>query len=301
MKKLILTALIVLVAASGAVASDTGSTILTFLKFGVGGRASAMGDAYMAVSNDATAMYWNPAGMVDVGGSDVVLMHDERFQDIRHEYAGFVHDMGKQAFGVGVIGNYVDGLEKRESATAVPISEFAVFDFAFSAGYARELVEGFSVGATAKYLYSKIDDVSATGFAGDIGILYHTELEGFSLAGGVQNLGTKMKYESEDEDLPFSGKIGFAYEKAVEQLAGTVLVVADVKFPNDDDVKVHGGLEYGYKDLFAARVGYRGEYDNKNISVGAGFKVNQYRIDYAFVPFYSDLGNTHRVSLGVSF
>jgi hypothetical protein len=301
MKKLILTSLVVLVAAAGTSAAELGSTVLTFLKFGVGGRASAMGDAYMAVSDDATALYWNPAGMVDVEASDVVLMHDERFQDIRHEYVGFVHHRGMHSFGVGVTGNYVDGLEKRESATQTPISEFSVFDFAFMAGYATELAEGLSVGAVAKYLYSTIDDVSATGFAGDLGVLYHTELEGLSLAGGVQNLGTKIKYDSEEEDLPFSGKVGFAYEKAVEPLAGTILVVADVKFPNDDDVKVHGGLEYGYKDLFAARVGYRGEYDNKNISLGAGFKVNQYRIDYAFVPFYSDLGNTHRVSLGIGF
>ena len=301
MKKLLLTALVALLATSGAMAGEPGSTVLTFLKFGVGGRASAIGDAYTAVSNDATALYWNPAGMTTVDGSDVVLMHDERFQDIRHEYLGFVHGMGKHAFGVGVIGNYVDGLEERESATASPISEFAVFDFAIMGGYATVLAEGVSVGAVAKYLYSKIDDVNATGFAGDIGILYHTEIEGLSLAGGVQNLGTKMTYESEEEDLPFSGKVGFAYEREIEQIVGTILFVADVKFPNDDDVKVHGGFEYSYKDLFAARVGYRGEYDNKNISAGAGFTVNRYRIDYAFVPFYSDLGNSHRVSLGFSF
>jgi len=301
MKKLFLTALVALVATSGAMAGEPGSTVLTFLKFGVGGRASAMGDAYMAVSNDATALFWNPAGMVTMDGSDVVLMHDERFQDFRHEYLGFVHGMGKHAFGVGVIGNYVDGLEERESATALPISEFAAFDFAIMGGYASELLEGLSAGATVKYLYSKIDEASATGFAGDIGVLYYTEIEGLSLAGGVQNLGTKLTYENAEEDLPFSGKIGFAYKKAVEQLAGAVLLVVDVKFPNDDDVKIHGGLEYGYKDLFAARVGYRGEYDNKNISAGAGFMVNRYRIDYAFVPFYSDLGNSHRVSLGFSF
>jgi hypothetical protein len=41
-----------------------GISTAQFLKIGVGRRASAMGDAFVAISDDASALYWNPAGLV---------------------------------------------------------------------------------------------------------------------------------------------------------------------------------------------------------------------------------------------
>ena len=73
---------------------------------------------------------------------------------------------------------------------------------------------------------------------------------------------------------------------------------ANVMVTNDGDVKTHLGIEFEYADLFALRAGYRMGWDNQNISVGFGAKIRGIRIDYAYVPYYSDLGDTHRISLG---
>ena len=69
--------------------------------------------------------------------------------------------------------------------------------------------------------------------------------------------------------------------------------------PADGSTKVHYGMEYEYAGMIALRFGYRSGWDNHNVSWGLGVKVQNFRLDYAVVPFYSELGDTHRVSLGI--
>jgi hypothetical protein len=113
--------------------AEEGSAGLAFLKLGVGARAIGMGDAYTAVDGDASSIYWNPAGIIDVENVDVTLMHTEWFQGIRYEYVGGVRSYGDYAIGAGVAGLYMDDLERREGPTAEPIGHFGVFDFVVSA------------------------------------------------------------------------------------------------------------------------------------------------------------------------
>ena len=55
--------------------SDSGTTTAQFLKLGVGARAIGMGEAYSAIADDPTAIYWNPAGLAAVSEHSVSLMH----------------------------------------------------------------------------------------------------------------------------------------------------------------------------------------------------------------------------------
>ena len=64
----------------------------------------------------------------------------------------------------------------------------------------------------------------------------------------------------------------------------------------DDDVQVHVGLQCLLQSGVSFRVGYKGGYENENISTGVGFVLEQVAVDYAYVPFYSDLGGTHRIT-----
>ncbi|MBD3367477.1 MAG: PorV/PorQ family protein [Candidatus Eisenbacteria bacterium] len=294
---LVLAALIVI--AAGTAHAEDGTTGLAFLKLGVGARAIGMGDAHAAVGGDASSIYWNPAGSVSVENIDVLLMHSEWFEGIRYEYAGAVKSDGRQAFGLGVVGLYVNDLERREGPTSEPLGDFGVFDMALTGTYARRLTDDLDVGASAKYLHSEIDDESASGIAFDAGAQYRLPaLSGLALGVSVHNLGAQMKYVEDEFDLPVLGRVGAAYSTPVEALNGTVLVVADAVIPVDGDTKLHAGIEYEYNDLIALRAGYRSGWDNQNISAGFGAKVRNFRVDYAYVPFYSDLGDTHRISLG---
>jgi hypothetical protein len=283
-----------------AAAAEEGSAGLAFLKLGVGARAIGMGEAFTAVSGDASSVYWNPASIVDVENIDVSLMHSEWFQDIRYEFAGGVRNFGDYSVGVGVVGLYMDDLERRVGPTADPIGHFGVFDFALTGSYARRLTDNLDIGGSVKYIQEKIDDETANGFAVDLGGRYAVPgYEGLTAAVALLNLGPQMSFIEEKFDLPVMYKVGGALDVPVESLSGDIVFSSDVVIPADGTTKVHIGMEYEYAGMIALRLGYRTGWDNHNVSVGLGVKVRNFRLDYAVTPYYSELGDTHRVSLGV--
>ncbi|MEA3409802.1 MAG: PorV/PorQ family protein [Candidatus Eisenbacteria bacterium] len=301
MKRSILAILSVICLIVPTVASaEEGSAGLAFLRLGVGARAIGMGDAYTAVSGDASSVYWNPAGIIDVQSVDVTLMHSEWFQDIRYEYIGGVRSYGDYAIGGGITGLYMNDLERRVGPTADPIGHFGVFDFAVTGSYARRLTDYLDVGGSLKYLHERIDDENATGVAVDLGGRYRLPgYEHVTAAVALLNLGPQMKFVEEKFDLPVTYKIGAALDVPVEALHGDFVIASDAVIPADGSTKVHFGIEYEYAEMLAFRFGYRTGWDNHDVSWGLGVKVRNFRLDYAMVPFYSELGDTHRISLGI--
>jgi len=280
--------------------AEEGSAGLAFLKLGVGARAIGMGDAYTAVDGDASSVYWNPAGIIDVENIDVTLTHTAWFQDIRYEYVGGVRSYGDYAIGAGIAGLYMDDLERRDGPTADPIGHFGVFDFVVTGSYARHLTDHLDVGGSFKYLHERIDDKTAKGVAVDLGGRYRIPgYDGLTAAVALLNLGPQMKFIEEQFDLPVMYKIGAALDVPVDALRGNLVIASDVVMPADGSTKMHYGLEYEYAGMIALRFGYRSGWDNHNVSWGLGVKVQNFRLDYAVVPFYSELGDTHRVSLGI--
>ncbi len=303
MKRTLVTLLgITLLLLPAAVHAEDGSTGLAFLKLGVGARAIALGDAYVGVSGDVSSVYWNPAGLAGVEHIDLMFMHSEWFQGIRYEFLGGAQRFEHQTFAIGLTGLYMDDLERREGPTSEPIGHFGVFDFAFTGSYARTLTDYLDVGASFKYLQEKIDDEIASGFAVDLGATYRVPpVDRLTIGAVVQNLGTQMQYIEDKFDIPLNFRTGLAYSIPAETLRGEFLAVTDLVVPSDGKTKLHFGLEYVYARTLALRFGYRTGWDNQNVSAGLGVNVKSFRLDYAYTPFYSDLGDTHRFSLAYAF
>ncbi|MBU2531062.1 MAG: UPF0164 family protein [Elusimicrobia bacterium] len=59
-----------------------GTTSADFLNLPIGARAAAMGGAYTAISEDASAIYWNPAGLVQISKLSVIFMRTAYVADI---------------------------------------------------------------------------------------------------------------------------------------------------------------------------------------------------------------------------
>jgi hypothetical protein len=154
-----------------------------------------------------------------------------------------------------------------------------------------------------KYISSKIENESASAVAVDIGGMYRLMENRLSCGLVLQNIGTKMKYISEEDPLPFNIKAGGSYS-----IKDNWKGVLDINMPRDNEVIMGLGTEYMHeinKELSAAgRLGYNTR--NKDtggtngFSVGMGVVYNAYGIDYAFAPF-GDLGATHRISLSMKF
>lgn len=303
MKRMLVTLLgITLLLLPATLWAEDGSTGLAFLKLGVGARAIGLGDAYVGVSGDASSIYWNPAGLAQVENIDLMFMHSEWFQGIRYEFLGGAQRFDHQAFGIGLTGLYMDDLERREGPTSEPIGHFGFYDFALTGSYARTLTDYLDVGANLKYLHEKIDNETAAAFAVDLGATYRVpSLERLSIGAVLQNLGTQMQYLEDKFDIPLNFRTGLAYSIPAEALKGDFLAVTDLVVPSDGKTKLHFGLEYMYAHVLALRFGYRTGWDNQNVSAGLGVNVKSFRLDYAYTPFYSDLGDTHRFSLAYAF
>ncbi len=281
------------VPASGGEPGDAG---VAFLKIGVGARAAAMGEAYSAVGQDATAMYWNPAGIANTPASEIHASHHEWISDVRYEYLAAMRGLKGHAFGVHAALLHMGELEGRDESGNFTES-FRAYDFAAGVTYARRVARPFEVGATGKVIYSKIEDESAAGLAFDLGARYRTPVRGVTAAATMTNLGSKMKYVDAEFDLPFAMRVGVAYRtRAV--LAGMVLA-SDLRFPNDSDAKGHLGVEIWPHEVIALRGGAKLGYDEEAGTMGVGVAYQAYLFDYAFVPFssQSELGSTHRISV----
>ena len=293
---------LVLVAPVRSSAEEPGSAQALFLRFGLGARASGMGEAYIAVAEDASSVFWNPGAMPAVLGTNLTLAHNEYFQSLRFEQAAVTHETEWGTFGFMFTGLYMDDMERRDNfPTAVPLGEFGAYDVAFGLAYGRYIVPNVAVGVTLKTVYQRIDELSASGFAVDAGIYHVARIPGVKLAATVANLGTPMKFETEEYALPRYARLGASYEREVAALDGRLLFTLDALFPNDDGVREHIGAEYSYRRMFALRAGYKAGYDSQGATFGFGVAYRDVTVDYAFLPVDNDLGDSHRFALGFGF
>lgn len=281
-------------------AGGVGTTGAQFLKIGLGARPVAMGGVYAGIADDVNAIYWNPAGLAQVSGKELIAQHIVWFQEISYEYVAYAHNCGKLGTaGLMVNYLYMDDLERRTGDSPEPIDTFKASDLAISLAFGRKLNDKLSLGASVKYISQKIDTSDASGIAVDLGGLYKLS-DKLSLGLAVQNLGTKMKFESEADPIPLNIKIGAGYK------LNNLTLGVDVNYPTDNDINFALGAEYALK-LGGISLPLRVGYNTKNISdldslaglgAGLGIGVSKFAFDFAWVP-YGDLGQTYRVALKI--
>lgn len=300
-RQLVLATLLIAASVETARAGDPGDAGALFLRVGFGARASAMGEAFVAVAEDASSIYWNPGAMAAVLGTNVTLAHTEYFATMRLEQASVTHETDWGTIGFMFTGLYMDEMDRYEDTpSAYPLGTFGAYDVAVSAAYARYLVPNLAAGISIKPVYERIDELSASGIAVDIGLYHVAKIQGVKLAAVATNVGPPMKFEEEEFALPRTVKVGGSYEREIAALDGRILVTLDGVFPNDGEVREHIGAEYSYRRLLALRAGYKVNYDAQDATFGAGFTWHEITVDYAFLPS-EKLGDNHRIGLGFSF
>jgi hypothetical protein len=276
----------------------------------MGARAVAMSGAYSAAANDASAVSWNPAGLLDAPELSVMLMHASYLADISFDYLSFARSNGSYAFG-GSAAYMNGGSVEHMDAAGNSLGSYQPRDYAGSLAYASDLeILGaekgrYSAGVSGRYISSKLIE-SAAAFAFDAGLSAKTSLEGkaLRLAFVAQNLGGGMKFDKESDPLPTTFKAGGALD-----LAKGWLISSDLVAPKGNAPYICAGAEHTAYDNNEMRVLLRfgassltlGDISGLNgISGGVGVALKNMTVDYAVVPF-GDLGITHRLSLTMKF
>lgn len=285
---------------SGLRAGEAGTSGFLFLRLGNGARAGAMGEAFTAVADDATSIYYNPGGMANADGVDLNVTHSEWLMDMRFEQISVINEMLGGAVGLNFTGVYYGAMDRYPDYPAlVPDGTFSPYDLSCAAGYARDVLPNISAGVTAKLIYEKIDFESATGWAVDVGLVHRSMIEGLTLAASMLNLGPQAKFVQEKFYPPFQLRGGAAYRYNADWLKGNVILATDAVFPNDGTAKLHMGMEYNYRSLLSVRAGYKSNYEMQGATLGFGVVYDNLRFDYAFMPIENIFGDIHRFSINV--
>jgi hypothetical protein len=275
-----------------------GQTAGQFLKLPVSARASAMA-AFGAVASDTSAVFYNPAGLSQLSQNELSASYMKYFDGAQAGSLGLGIPLPEHGTaGLGITYFTVSDMERRDRSETYSGS-FGSAHFSAAFSFARKLLDFMSLGLSLKAVQETLDDKSAAGLAVDIGALLWDRGTRLSLAVGVQNAGTGLKYLKEADPFPLDLKIGAAYWP----VHGLIFSVERDHYVLEDRQYTSAGGEYWITRQLAARLGYRWGVDVQSMAGftgGLGFKVGPTSLDYA-AGSAKDLGGLHRVTLGVVF
>lgn len=326
-----------LVASLEAQVTKTGTTAAKFLGLGIGPRAIAMGGASTAVAEDASALYWNPAGISMSERQQAMFTHADLYRDLDIDlnYVGVTIPIGTAGtLGVSVTALNYGEMEVTTEYYPEGIGEtFTANSYAFGLTYARRLTDAFSAGITVKYVRDEIQNSSANGIAFDVGTVFHSPFFGIKFASVISNYGSKMQmtgedllvrhdadptregnnetvdayYKTDPFEFPLRLQIGFSKELMLVE-GNTLTLAVDATHPSDNAQYVNAGAELALFDrLIALRGGYRTiflEDTQEGLTLGVGLRTNlgifDVGMDYAYQQL-TYLGGVQHFSLQFEF
>jgi hypothetical protein len=315
--------------------SKRGTTAANFLEIGVGARALALGSAFTALADDPSTIYWNAGGLAKLKRHGFMFNHSEWIADINFDFMSGSFNLGRY----GAVGLSITALtmgEMEVTTTEEPEGNGQIFrasDFAVSLVYAYSLTDRFSIGINSKVIRQKIWEMSAMGFAVDLGVHYVTPFKGLNLGMSISNFGTQMKlsgpnslilYDPDPSSsgnngripgeiqmaswpLPLNFRIGLAYQIFQTEFHKAVFAV-DAEHPNNNYESVCVGAEYVFRNMLALRGGYNSLFlqdAEESLTLGAGIYYPivggvLLRFDFA----YADFGlfdNVYKYTVGIDF
>ncbi len=310
--------LIILAGMGGAplLAQSTDYTAEVLTK-GAGARPLAMGGAFAAAANDATAAYWNPAGLALIDDIEITTMHaaDNDLQSYDFVNIAFnTKDAGSYAISYLRLG--VDGIILTPASGPVSLGTATYADQAafFSGGW--KIADQWLIGANIKFLETNAAYASAFGFGSDFGILFKPAKEfAIGLVGRDITGGSYVTWSntltSPTQTLQPSVTLGLSYTQELGKRVttnGAPVPVSTLQINFDADTlyagqslnNYHFGVEYWYKQFVAIRGGFETkglQFDNDDFtpSVGVGVWAYLFEVDYAYVS--NSIGDINYISL----
>ncbi|MDP2173860.1 MAG: PorV/PorQ family protein [Candidatus Cloacimonadaceae bacterium] len=316
----------------------TGTAGLQFLKLGVDARAIGMGEAYTAVTDDVSSVFWNPAGLAPSYQNQAFFSHTNWPANIMHEFAAATYTNRVSTFALYGSVLHMDKIDITDEDPFGPTGEqFTNSSIAFGLCYAKQFTNKFSAGGGVKYLRENLYEFSVNSYAFDLGSMYNTGWKNVKIGMALRNFGPDIRYRVDDDEdgsidedpfdlfdndgdgiidedsneidskIPMSFSLGISGDLMRSDLS---YWIASLQLDNVIDRKEtwNLGTEYKLGNLFL-RSGYQINYDTNGLSAGIGYQIPTrvaiFNIDYA----YTDMGylaesffkSAHRVSLKMRY
>lgn len=305
-----------------------GTTAAQFLGIGVGPRATGMGGAYAASSDDVTSAYWNPGALAQSGRSQLMFSNSQWLVDTKFRWLGIMMSFDENAVGLSLTQlDYGDEEVTTESAPDGNGERWSAQDLSIALSYSRRLTDRFSLGGSAKYISESIWNESANTFTFDLGLLFVTDFNNMRLGVSMSNFGGDLtldgtdllkRYNPDDPNsvgkqkvdswsTPLLFRVGLAMD-VVKTGDMKLTLAGDALRPSDNDETVNLGGEIGWHDLLFARAGYKSLFSDNSeegLALGAGIRyavqgMGSLEVNYAFSKFGA-FDNLNSISVAIAF
>ncbi len=304
-----------------------------FLKIPTSARIAAMGGVATAISHgDASFAFNNPASTTDVEDLDVFVGRINWIADIGYNVGSVVKNLDQWGY-VGINATaldygtmyrtenieVLDAAGRRTGNVSINLDEgtFSGGNLSIGLTYGRKVTDRLQIGGNLRYMEEQLDDVQGAktaNWALDIGTVYYTGIKSLRIAMVGRNFGPDTQFSEYDERIqtppvnvrmPMSFSLGAAIDLFEdEEDPHFMTLVGEFVHPNDGREKLNFGAEYTYNNMGILRAGYRYNYDEEGLTIGAGVRHNTgqlgLRVDYALVDF-GRLNYVHLVTLGISY
>ena len=308
---------------------NLGSSGAQFLKIPLSAKEAGMGGAVVGLTNSASSMFWNPAGIAKVRGTDLHFTYMKWFDLFDMNAAAIAYSLGDAGtIGASVISFSTGDIEITNEESPNGTGEYYdANDFAIGISYARNLTTKFNVGVSVKYVNQRIWHENAAGFAFDIGTQYALDFHNLVIAMSMTNFGGDLRFEGSDLEvreqpdpnyplsraapadlrtsdfpLPLNFQVGIGFDIYNSEFV-KVIGGIDAVHPNDNRERVQVGSQVSFYDRFFLRGGYLYHHDTQNFALGAGANLplgsTIIEFDYSY-SHYKILPSVHRISVAMN-
>ncbi len=284
--------------AGAQTAKTAGGASNLLLRFEMHPRASALSGAFTALADDDGALMYNPAGLSRLNRVGLSLYHAEWLEDIRMDYLAYAGYLTPNlGWGIGLEHMWMPSLVGKDNYGNTT-ENFDVSSSVIQLGLAYRLFKRVHTGVEVKYFQDRLAEFTASGLAVDAGIVVDAVPDVVSAGLAVQNMGSTIKYDRAEQNIPLQYRGGVA----VSLIPNALTISADAVKSIDTEVRYVYGAEYTFADFLSLRVGNRSTKDELFLpSFGMGLKIaDTYGFDYSFLNL-EDLGMTHRMGLHFEF
>ena len=277
----------------------SGTEGASFLELPAGARPAALGGAYSSLASDAYAPTFNPGGLGFLQSPQVSAMHLLYVQDTSTEYLSYVQPI-TSGHAIGFAAQYFrPGTITATDTAGNTIGDFGGYYGAYSLAYGQKLTDWASLGATGKWISAKIDNVTASAFAADVGALFQCT-PNWRISAVASNYGGKLTFLQQSDPLPSLWRVGTAYRP----LQSLTLVLEGTHRQSGLN-SAAGGIEWSNAQGYSIRGGYDTEHTQglsalSGMTLGLGLNLWGQELAYAWSPL-SDLGSAHYFSLVFRF
>lgn len=287
-----------------------GQAGMSWLSIPIGARGAALGNAYTGLANDASSVFWNPAGLAYTSGINVFFNQTRWIADINVNAGVASYEAGNIGiFALSFVSMDWGDLKGTQRANNeqgfIRTGTFSPSDWAVGLAYARQISNSFAIGGNLKYISENLGSSLIGSFdnpaeftaemnllAFDFGTTYYTGYRDLRLAMSFSNFSKEGKYVTEHFSLPLTFKFGLAMNVAPFMTEDTDHVLSlgiDAVHPRDYTERLHVGAEYSFRNMIFLRGGYKANYDEQDLTLGGGVNYAiggvALGIDYSYIMF----------------